>query len=60
MASHIARPFSYSARRIGRALSRLTARGGGLPRFNYAPARGSLQKLLNKHKIGAMTIRIFT
>jgi len=28
------RPFSYSARRNGRAMSSLTARGGGLPRFN--------------------------
>ncbi len=29
------RPFSYFARRYGRAFSCLTARGGGLPSFNY-------------------------
>ena len=29
------RPISYPARRFGRAFSNHTARGGGLPRFNY-------------------------
>ncbi|WP_295539466.1 hypothetical protein [Thiolapillus sp.] len=29
------RPFSYFARRYGRAFSCLTATGGGLPSFNY-------------------------
>ncbi|WP_419608711.1 hypothetical protein, partial [Thiolapillus sp.] len=33
------RPFSYSARRYGRAFSCLTARGGGLPSFNYRRSR---------------------